>query len=72
VVAWVAVVGGGAAGSAALLFTALAVIFSATGDVPREDWLYLAVGVFIVGVLPGLLGVSAFIVGVRRLNHHST
>jgi hypothetical protein len=68
VVAWIAVVGGGAAGSAALLFTALAVIFSATGDVPREDWLYLVVGVFIVGVLPGLLGVSAFIVGVRWLN----
>jgi hypothetical protein len=68
VAAWAAVIGGGALASAAFLFTALAIVFSATGDVPREDWFHLAVGVFIVGVLPGTAAIALFVLGVRRLN----
>ena len=66
--AWVAVVGGGGVASAGVLLTALAVIFSAAGEVPREDVFYLMVGVLILGVLPALVGVVSFVLGVRRLN----
>jgi hypothetical protein len=66
--AWVAVVGGGGVASAGVLFTALAVIFSAAGEVPREDVFYLMVGVLILGVLPALVGVVFFVLGVHRLN----
>lgn len=65
---WVVVFGGGAVASLAFLFSALAAVAAASGDVPRDKVFYLAIGVFVIGVVPGLIGFAAFIFGVRRLN----
>ena len=65
---WAVVFGGGAVASLAFLFSALAAGAAASGDVPRDKVRYLAIGVFVIGVVPGLIGFAAFIVGVRRLN----
>jgi hypothetical protein len=68
VAAWTGVVGGGTVASAAFLFSALAAVAAASGDVPRENVGFLAIGVFAIGVVPGLVGFAAFVLGVRRLN----
>jgi hypothetical protein len=66
--AWAGVVGGGTIASAGFLFSALAAVSAASGDVPRENVPYLAIGVLAIGVVPGLIGFAAFALGVRRLN----
>lgn len=65
---WMAVVGGGAVASAGGLLTAAAILFSVTGEVPPEDHLSLAVGISIIAVVPAVIGVAVFVLGVRALN----
>jgi len=69
--AWCAVIGGGTVATLAFLFSALAAVSAASGDVPRENVLYLAVGVAIIAVVPGLAGVGVFAVGMMHLNRRT-
>lgn len=65
---WTAVIGGGAAASVGALLTAAAMLAGAMGEVAAEDALPLAVGIFIIGVLPAVAGVALFALGLRAIN----
>lgn len=71
VAAWCAVIGGGTVATLAFLFSALAAVSAASGDVPRENVLYLALGVVIIAIVPGLAGVGVFAVGMMHLNRRT-